>query len=291
MVGGPEDGAGPSSPSRASRSNDDADFGIGLHGRRRPRSLSADGVRDGREKEQLNGLDHMVERSEGEETSNDTTLDRFWHRAGWLVLLLAFQSCSSFVLERFEVLITTHPVIIFFLTMLVGAGGNVGGQSVLLVIRRLAVAGQVKSGSPSNTELEVPSRAVCNELSVGLRLAVVLLVASAARCEAFEVRGLECLAICTSMMAIVVSSALLGVLLPLVFQRLGIDPAHASAAIGVLMDGIGVTLTCVVSCLILGLPVSGGPALEHIGKAAPESLKSAIQVGGSRRGLSFFGSL
>jgi len=291
MVGDPEDGAGPSSPSSASKSNEDADFGIGLHGRRRPRSLSPDGFRDGREREQLNGWDHMVERSEREETSNDTTLDRFWHRAGWLVLLLAFQSCSSFVLERFEVLITTHPVIIYFLTMLVGAGNNVGCQSVVLVIRRLAVAGLGRSGSMGNAETEGPSRALCNEFSVGCRLALVLLAASAAMCEAFQVRGLECLAICVSMMAISVSSAVLGVGLPLVFQRLGVDPAHASAAIGVLMDGIGVTLTCVVSCLILGLPVTGGLPPEHVSKAAPESLTRAIQVGGTRRGLSFFGSL
>lgn len=46
-----------------------------------------------------------------------------------------FQSSSSVILERFDPLIRAHPVVIYFLTMLVGAGGNAGGQSTVLVVR------------------------------------------------------------------------------------------------------------------------------------------------------------
>jgi len=45
-------------------------------------------------------------------------------RAIWLIGLLAFQSASSFVLEANTGLIARHKSIIFFLTMLVGAGGK-----------------------------------------------------------------------------------------------------------------------------------------------------------------------
>ena len=50
-------------------------------------------------------------------------------RGIWLVGLLIMQSCSGFVLSRNEQLLKRHPVIIFFLTMLVGAGGNAGNQA------------------------------------------------------------------------------------------------------------------------------------------------------------------
>lgn len=50
-------------------------------------------------------------------------------RALWLVGLLALQSCSGFILSRNEMLLANHPVIIYFLTMLVGAGGNAGNQA------------------------------------------------------------------------------------------------------------------------------------------------------------------
>ena len=59
--------------------------------------------------------------------------ESFWlmmaERAGWLVGLLLFQSVSSFVLEENQSLLQKYPVIVKFLTMLVGAGGNAGGQA------------------------------------------------------------------------------------------------------------------------------------------------------------------
>lgn len=50
-------------------------------------------------------------------------------RALWLVGLLIMQSCSGFILAQNELLLDKHPVIIYFLTMLVGAGGNAGNQA------------------------------------------------------------------------------------------------------------------------------------------------------------------
>lgn len=50
-------------------------------------------------------------------------------RAVWLVGLLVMQSLSGFILAKNEALLENHPVIIFFLTMLVGAGGNAGNQA------------------------------------------------------------------------------------------------------------------------------------------------------------------
>ena len=45
-------------------------------------------------------------------------------RAYWLVGLLVMQSCSGLILSRNEALLANHPIIIYFLTMLVGAGGT-----------------------------------------------------------------------------------------------------------------------------------------------------------------------
>jgi hypothetical protein len=50
-------------------------------------------------------------------------------RCGWLVGLLVLQSCSSFILSNNQELLQAHIVIVQFLTMLVGAGGNCGNQA------------------------------------------------------------------------------------------------------------------------------------------------------------------
>lgn len=60
---------------------------------------------------------------------NISFTDALKSRANWLVGLLALQSCSGFILARNEALLQDHPVIVYFLTMLVGAGGNAGNQA------------------------------------------------------------------------------------------------------------------------------------------------------------------
>jgi hypothetical protein len=73
--------------------------------------------------------------SEKRPDNNRGLLDEgsFWRsatdRAGWLVGLLMMQSMSSFILARNEALLQKHLVIVRFLTMLVGAGGNAGNQA------------------------------------------------------------------------------------------------------------------------------------------------------------------
>ena len=96
--------------------------------------------------------------------------------------------------------------------MLVGAGGNAGGQSTVLVVRRLALAGKRNSLSFH--------RIVGSEILVGAKLAIVLFAAAFLRCAIFKairlqgsvqntvnemlstcskVFGAECIAICLSM--------------------------------------------------------------------------------------------
>jgi hypothetical protein len=72
-------------------------------------------------------------------------------RAYWLVGLLIMQSLSGIILIRNEALLADHPVIIYFLTMLVGAGGNAGNQA--------SVRGRAND---SNGQVqETPSRTLC----------------------------------------------------------------------------------------------------------------------------------
>merc|ERR1712070_1309617 len=59
-------------------------------------------------------------------------------RVTWLIGLLAAQSMSSFVLSSNMELIERYPSIVFFLTMLVGAGGNAGNQAAVRIIRGIA---------------------------------------------------------------------------------------------------------------------------------------------------------
>ena len=87
-------------------------------------------------------------------------------RATWLIGLLIAQSCSSFILADNEDLLATHPTILLFLTMLVGAGGNAGNQASVRLIRGLAT-GEVNGSREQTMEI------LTNEARIALALGTI----------------------------------------------------------------------------------------------------------------------
>eukprot|EP00542_Grammatophora_oceanica_P009513 CAMPEP_0194031690 /NCGR_PEP_ID=MMETSP0009_2-20130614/4799_1 /TAXON_ID=210454 /ORGANISM="Grammatophora oceanica, Strain CCMP 410" /LENGTH=215 /DNA_ID=CAMNT_0038671909 /DNA_START=1 /DNA_END=648 /DNA_ORIENTATION=- len=169
-------------------------------------------------------------------------LDALKDRALWLVGLLAFQSCSGFILARNEALLENHPTIIYFLTMLVGAGGNAGNQASVRVIRGLALGTLNES---------TQAQFLWRELKMGFALSALLSVAGFCRAAAFRTPLPETVAVTCALSLIVFCSICLGAVLPLLLKRIGIDPAHSSTTIQVVMDILGVVFTVLVSTAIL----------------------------------------
>ena len=173
---------------------------------------------------------------------NITFLDAMKSRAYWLVGLLALQSCSGFILSRNELLLQDHPVIVYFLTMLVGAGGNAGNQASVRVIRGLAL------GTLNPT---TQSQFLSREIRMAFALSAILSIAGFTRAILFQTPFPETMAVTLALSMIVFSSICLGAVLPLVLQKMGVDPAHSSTTIQVIMDILGVVLTVFVSTAVL----------------------------------------
>ncbi|CAF0966503.1 unnamed protein product [Adineta steineri] len=168
--------------------------------------------------------------------------NNIFSRVFLLSALLILQSGSSFILQSFSDLISRHILITMYLTMLVGAGGNAGNQAAVLVIRRLATS---KSFSVRSLILrETFSAVIIGALVTSVGFVRVWI----------EERGaiLPSLTIGIALFCIVTSSILLGTLLPIILQRIiHVDPAHAGPIIQVIMDILGVCITCAVGQTLL----------------------------------------
>ena len=201
---------------------------------------------------------------------NISFLDALKSRANWLVGLLALQSCSGFILARNEVLLQDHPVIVYFLTMLVGAGGNAGNQAsvrgetkiqsfVLLYISFIYAHGMpflqinpvIRGLALGTLNKQTQSQFLNREFRMACALSTILSIAGFLRAIAFHTPFPETLAVTCALSLIVFSSICLGAVLPLFLQRLGVDPAHSSTTIQVIMDILGVVLTVFVSTTVL----------------------------------------
>lgn len=86
---------------------------------------------------------------------------------------------------------------------------------------------------------------------MGCALSLVLGVAGCIRAAVFMTPWLETIAITTSLFMIVIISIILGAMMPLGMKFIGIDPAHSSTTIQVVMDILGVSITVWMSALVL----------------------------------------
>lgn len=166
-------------------------------------------------------------------------------RASWLIGLLCFQSASSIILERSEVLLNNHPQIVFFLTMLVGAGGNAGNQASVKVIRTLA-RGEITTKRDQDW-----GEILKEERNMALSLGLILGSAGFIRAIISHTPLPESIAIATACALIVAISIVTGAALPLLLDKVGAGAQNASTSIQVIMDILGVLLTCGVSTLLL----------------------------------------
>lgn len=157
-------------------------------------------------------------------------------RLPWLIILFMAVLLTPYVLEHYT---RMHPAAImlsWFVPLIVSSGGNSGTQSASLIIRALAL-GKIK---PSHARKVLAREAIVG-VSLGVALASVGVAAILVR-DATRITGLA-LTIACSLIAVVTLGALLGSGIPLLLQRLGIDPAVSSTPfIASIVDVTGLIL-------------------------------------------------
>mmetsp|Transcript_14769 Transcript_14769/g.25967 ORF Transcript_14769/g.25967 Transcript_14769/m.25967 type:complete len:322 (+) Transcript_14769:74-1039(+) len=161
-------------------------------------------------------------------------IEHFWPRCSFLCLLLVLQSGSSILLEWFQPLLENYTSLVFYFTMLVGLGGNAGVQSVVISVRRFAMKQPVS---------------IWEQARVGIYLALVLAPLAFLRCYVQATDLSVCVVIGIAAAVITTLATGFGTALSVALVRMGVDPAHASPAVQVMMDMIGLTVVCSVATL------------------------------------------
>ncbi len=141
------------------------------------------------------------------------------NRIGWLMILIFVDLVSASLVSRFEHAISQVVALVFFLPMLIDSGGNAGAQSSTLVIRDLA------TGDASHKDWLV---LLLKEL--GISLALGLTISLVVWGPSFLTGGAPVgFVVALSAAAIVTISSVVGITIPILMSRLGLDPASSSA--------------------------------------------------------------
>jgi magnesium transporter len=148
----------------------------------------------------------------------------FWSiarkRAGWLVLLFVAELLTATAMAHYEATLAGALALVFFVPLIISSGGNSGSQSATLITRALAV-GDVK--------LRDAFRVLTREGLQGLALGAFLGAFGFIRVMLGGNPMSMALVVGMTLLAVVVTGTLVGATLPLIFTRLGFDPAIASS--------------------------------------------------------------
>jgi magnesium transporter len=166
-------------------------------------------------------------------------------RIAWLLLLFVAEAYTGTVLRNFEGELSSVVALSFFIPLLIGTGGNIGSQTVTLIVRSMAL-GEVS--------LRDIGWIIFKELRVGLFLGAVMAVVAFGRAALLGVGPDIGVVVSLTILAICVWSATVAAALPLILRRLRVDPAVVSAPfITTLVDGTGLIIYFEVAKFVLGL--------------------------------------
>ena len=190
-------------------------------------------------------------------SASDTTylrtgvLEIFMSRIPWLLILMLSSTLSSAILGSFEAALPA--VLVLFIPMIMGTGGNSGGQSSVTITRSISLA---------EVEFSDIFRVVWKELRVGVLCSLALGVATFLKVWLIDglllgnpaVDFTVSLTVALSLALTIILAKIIGATLPLLAKKVGLDPAvMASPLITTLVDAISLIVYLFVAQNVLQL--------------------------------------
>ena len=166
-----------------------------------------------------------------------------WKRGIWLTILFIAALLTALILQNYETALADHAWLVAFIPLVISSGGNTGSQSATLVITAMAV-GDVK--------LQDYFRVISRELAMGLVLGGFLGTIGFLVAYVMVQSVQMAVIIPLTLILVVVCGALAGSILPLVFKRLGLDPALMSNPfVAGIVDILGIVIYMNVALTLL----------------------------------------
>ena len=173
-------------------------------------------------------------------------------RAGWLSALFVSEMLTTSAMQYFQTELERAIVLTLFIPLIMSSGGNSGSQATSLLIRALALR-----------ELRLRDwwRVALREMPTGITLGTILGFIGIVRIVVWQKLGfydygehwlLIAITVAVALVGVVTFGSLAGSMLPFILQRLGFDPASASAPfVATLVDVTGLLIYFGAAALIL----------------------------------------
>ena len=183
--------------------------------------------------------------------SRTSAFDMWKRRVPWLMFLMLSATFTSLIINSFEDALAVQAVLIGFIPMLMGTGGNSGAQASTAVIRSISLG---------DTEPEDVGRVIWKEFRVavlcGITLAAVnfvkMLLVDRLLLGNAGVTLTVAAVVSLSIVFIVMFAKVVGSILPIAAEKLGVDPAvMANPLISTITDAVSLLIYFEIAKLMI----------------------------------------
>ncbi|MDO4361364.1 MAG: magnesium transporter [Eubacteriales bacterium] len=214
--------------------------------------VTVDDIIDVMEQETTEDFEIMAGMTPSDKPYSRTGIFEMWrNRIPWLMFLMLSATFTSMILTDFENTLSVQAGLVAFIPMLMGTGGNSGAQASTAVIRSLSLG---------DTEPKDALRVMWKEWRValicGLTLAAVnfvkMLLVDGMLLNNDNVTVAVAATVSLSVVFIVMFAKVVGSMLPILAEKIGVDPAvMANPLISTVTDAVSLLIYIYVAKLIL----------------------------------------
>ncbi len=214
--------------------------------------VTVDDIIDVMEQEATEDFEIMAGMTPSDKPYSRTSILEMWkNRIPWLMFLMLSATFTSMILTSFEDRLAVQAGLVAFIPMLMGTGGNSGAQSSTAVIRSLSLG---------DTEPGDALRVMWKELRVaflcGITLAAVnfvkMLLVDGMLLRNDNITLAVAATVSLSVLFIVMFAKVVGSALPILAERIGVDPAvMANPLISTVTDAVSLLIYIYIAKLIL----------------------------------------
>lgn len=166
-----------------------------------------------------------------------------WKRGFWLLILFFAALSTAFALQLYQDWLNTYGWLVLFIPLVISSGGNSGSQSSTLIISALAT---------KDIELSDWWIIVRREIIMGLILGGTMGTMGYLCALILAPTPFVALIIPVTILCVVLCGTCMGSMLPLLFKRMGLDPAMMSNQfVAGLSDLLGILIYVNVALLFL----------------------------------------
>ena len=215
--------------------------------------VTVDDVMEIIEEEATEDISKMAAVAPSDKPYLKTSVFKLWlNRVPWLALLMLSSTITSIIITRNEALLSTSAygiILTACIPMIMGTGGNAGGQASATIIRGIAL---------DEISFKDTLKVVWKEIRVSVLLGLTLSVLCFLKLLYLDGLHLEkdgylvAAIICLAMFIVITISKIVGSVLPLLAKKCKLDPAvMASPFITTIIDAVSLLVLCGLSFALL----------------------------------------